>query len=227
MRRRKLQADYLCEFHLERAEHVLAEVVDHIRPISAAPELRLVWSNLRSLCKTCHDKHTLSQMGGVKGAAARPKGLKPSLIPLTIICGPSGSGKTTFVTTHAGPNDLILDLDAIKERIANGADYLGIGGKILVAGLKERNRLLYNLASDSTHERAWFIVGSPKACDRRFWDDRLKPEKIIVLEVDPGECSKRIEATRHGLHRDVSIETAFKWWEQYVRRDGDVVITAG
>lgn len=226
LRLRKLQADPLCEFHKGRGETVLAEVVDHIKPISEAPELRLVWSNLRSLCKVCHDKHTLSQTGSVQGGwAARPKGLSPSRIPLTIVCGPAGSGKTTYVKKHAGQDDLILDLDAIKECIANSAEHLGVGGDLLKAGLRERNRLLYSLAIDSEHKRAWFIVGSPKACDRRFWDEKLKPEKIIVLEVDPGECSRRIERTRRGLHRDGSIEATFKWWEQYVRRAGDVVVT--
>ena len=145
-------------------------MVDHIKPISEAPELRLVWSNLRSMCKDCHDKHTLSQTGGVQGGwAARPKGLRPSRIPLTIVCGPAGSGKTTYVEVHAGPNDLILDLDRIKARIANGAEHLGVGGDLLKAAMRERNRALAGLATDTQHERAWFIVGSPKSCDRRWW----------------------------------------------------------
>ena len=90
--------------------------------------------------------------------------------------------------------------------------------------MRSRNQTLYDLATERQHKRAWFIVGSPKACDRRWWDEKLKPEKIIVLEVDPGECSRRIEATRTGQHRDGSIKAAFQWWEQYVKRDGDVVI---
>lgn len=33
-----------------------ATVVDHIQPIRERPDLRLDPSNLRSLCKTCHDR---------------------------------------------------------------------------------------------------------------------------------------------------------------------------
>ena len=225
LRHRKLQADYLCEFHHERGERVLAEVVDHIRPIATAPELRLVWSNLRSLCKICHDKHTLSDKGGVQGGwAARPKGLKPSNIPLIIVCGPSGSGKSTYVEKHVGPNDLVLDLDRIKARIANGAEHLGVGGHLLKAALRSRNQYLFGLATERRHERAWFIVGAPKATDRRWWNAALEPKRIMVLEVDPSECSRRIETTRSGRHRSQSIKATFQWWEQYVRRDGDVIL---
>ena len=203
----------------------MAEVVDHIKTISEAPELRLVWSNLRSLCKVCHDKHTLSQTGSVQGGwAARPKGLKPSRIPLTIVCGPAGSGKSTYVGKHAGPNDLAIDLDRIKARIANGAEHLGVGGDLLKAALRSRNQTLRSLATERQYERAWLIVGAPKSADRRWWNDKLRPERIVVLEVDPAECSQRIEASRTGRHRDQSIKATFQWWEQYVRRDGDVVI---
>lgn len=220
LRLRKLKTDPLCAFHLERRETVLAQVVDHIKTIAEAPELRLVWGNLRSLCKPCHDKRTLSE----SSPAPRPRGLKPSRIPLTILCGPAGSGKTTWIEKRAGPNDLVIDLAIIKQRLAHGADCYGVAGPLLRRALVERNRLLASLATDSTHDRAWFVVGAPLATDRRWWQDALRPERILVFEVDPGECQRRIEASRCGRHRDMSIRIAFQWWEQYVRRDGDAVV---
>ena len=221
LRIRKLQTDPLCAFHQERGETVLAEVVDHIKPISEAPGLRLDWDNLRSLCKNCHDRRTLSEAS----PAARPRGLRPSRIPLTILCGPAGSGKSTWIEKHAGPNDLVIDLALIKQRMANGAEHFGVGGPLLKRALVERNRMLANLATDTEHDRAWFVVGAPKACDRKFWEDCLKPERLLVFEVDPGECSRRIEASRRGRHRSMSLRITFEWWEQYVRREGDVVMT--
>lgn len=41
----------------------LAEVVDHIIPIEERPDLRLDWSNLRSMSKRCHDAHTARTRG--------------------------------------------------------------------------------------------------------------------------------------------------------------------
>ena len=138
LRIQKLQADPLCEFHKDRGKIVLAEVVDHIKPISEALELRLDWDNLRSLCKECHDKYTLAEAS----PAARPRGLRPSRIPLTILCGPAGSGKSTWIEKHAGPNDLIIDLAWIKANLANGAEHFGIGGPLLKRALVQRNRML-------------------------------------------------------------------------------------
>lgn len=47
-----------CEMCLERGLIVPATVVDHIVSIRERPDLRLVQSNLRSLCKRCHDQRT-------------------------------------------------------------------------------------------------------------------------------------------------------------------------
>ncbi|MGE0153041.1 MAG: HNH endonuclease [Reyranellaceae bacterium] len=41
-----------------------ASVVDHIVPISVAPERRLDPTNFRSMSKACHDRHTAKQVAG-------------------------------------------------------------------------------------------------------------------------------------------------------------------
>jgi 5-methylcytosine-specific restriction protein A len=41
----------------------LATVVDHIEPIAERPDLRLEWSNLRSMSKPHHDRHTARTRG--------------------------------------------------------------------------------------------------------------------------------------------------------------------
>jgi 5-methylcytosine-specific restriction endonuclease McrA len=61
LRKAKLIADPLCWWC--QCEGILtpANTVDHIVPIAQRPELRLVWGNLRSGCKSCHDAHTARQ----------------------------------------------------------------------------------------------------------------------------------------------------------------------
>jgi 5-methylcytosine-specific restriction enzyme A len=44
-----------------------AEVVDHIRTVAEAPELRLSWSNLRAMAKACHDRRTARDQGFARG----------------------------------------------------------------------------------------------------------------------------------------------------------------
>lgn len=54
VRRAKLAAEPLCEECRKQKRIRVATEVHHIRTIEEAPELRLEWSNLMSLCKPCH-----------------------------------------------------------------------------------------------------------------------------------------------------------------------------
>lgn len=58
LRAHKVRIDPLCEQCLREGKTILAQEVDHIRPISEAPELRLVLSNLMSLCRSHHARKT-------------------------------------------------------------------------------------------------------------------------------------------------------------------------
>lgn len=73
LRKAKLAADPLCWWCLSEGILTAANTVDHIVPIAERPALRLVWSNLRSGCKPCHDAHTARQVaGGHRGMHGRP-----------------------------------------------------------------------------------------------------------------------------------------------------------
>lgn len=68
---RRLRAAFLMQHPLcqcddcddGRIKITAAEVVDHIKTIRQAPELRLAWNNLRSMAKRCHDRHTARTVG--------------------------------------------------------------------------------------------------------------------------------------------------------------------
>ena len=67
-----LQGEPLCRFCSEQGIVAAATVVDHIETIVDRPDLRLVDSNLRSLCEPCHNAHTARQVAaGHRSAAAR------------------------------------------------------------------------------------------------------------------------------------------------------------
>lgn len=55
LRRMFLLANPLCRFCWDKGLTVEATAVDHIKSVREAPELRLVWSNLQSLCDHCHN----------------------------------------------------------------------------------------------------------------------------------------------------------------------------
>jgi len=56
-----------CDVHQGKDERALTQVVDHIQSIEDRPDLRLEWSNLRAMSKTCHDRHTSKTQGFAKG----------------------------------------------------------------------------------------------------------------------------------------------------------------
>ena len=80
LRRMFLNANPLCVFHLRKRETVAATVVDHIKSVREAPELRLEWSNLQSLCKPCHDRLRQQEQNAERrqgGPGLRCEGVEP------------------------------------------------------------------------------------------------------------------------------------------------------
>jgi 5-methylcytosine-specific restriction protein A len=67
-----LKQNPLCWFCAQNGRVTAASVVDHIEPISMAPDRRLDHANLRSSCKPCHDRHTATEQGFArKGGGGR------------------------------------------------------------------------------------------------------------------------------------------------------------
>ena len=58
-----LAEEPLCRLCLEPGLIVASREVDHIIAIAKRPDLRLVRSNLRGLCKACHSAITAEQVG--------------------------------------------------------------------------------------------------------------------------------------------------------------------
>ncbi len=57
VRNRKISEYPLCERCLASGRGaVIANVVHHINPVDKYPELRLIYSNLESLCNECHER---------------------------------------------------------------------------------------------------------------------------------------------------------------------------
>jgi 5-methylcytosine-specific restriction enzyme A len=75
LRKLKLATDPWCEIKTHCATlpliQQLASEVDHIQTVRDHPELRLVWSNLRSACKRCHSARTMRDQVHPKEAASR------------------------------------------------------------------------------------------------------------------------------------------------------------
>jgi len=240
-RDRQFSIEPLCAFCLENGKVKSAAVCDHVERHRGDPEK--FWNGpFQSLCKACHDgtKQQI-EVRGFSGAvdadgwpsderhpanrqraaplsyeAAQrrmPSDLQPSAIPLTIVCGPPGSGKSTYINERIGPNDILIDFDAIQQKLS-GRPIHQTTREYLVPTLDERNRMLRALAHDTTHTRAWFIVSAPDPRERATWGKRLGGE-VVTMDTPLDECVRRIkaDASRRG-HVDRMVKAAAEWWSE-------------
>jgi 5-methylcytosine-specific restriction protein A len=223
----------LCVRCLELGRIKLAEVVDHITPLAKEKGPDNPYLPRQGLCRRCHDLKTALDFGlqpkvrfGPDGNPVRedyaglstdaqlrrlPVGLPKSAIPLSIVCGPPGSGKSTYVRECMTDRDVLIDLDAIQQELSGKAEHQTEGKEWVRPSLELRNRRLAALASDTQHERAYFIVACPDARERRHWAEMLGGE-IVLLDTPLTECIERIKADplrQDGIHR--MIAAAVEW----------------
>jgi predicted kinase len=147
-----------------------------------------------------HASHKQSEERRLSAAAeARVNPFLPlPRIPVTIICGPAGAGKSTYARRHATERDIVIDLDVIRTRFG-----VGVG-----EALEIRNDLLKGLATETRHDRAFFIVSAPTRDERDAWASKLNA-KVVLLDTPLSVCLERIggDAKRREIARD--------WWAKH------------
>jgi len=243
-RQRRLAAEPLCRHCAEQGKTTASVTPDHIVPLGKGGTDHD--DNIQCLCEPCHDAKTALDMAGMfsnamgvdadgwptdprhqanggtgklsKEYAERrmPTDLKPSRIPLTILCGPPASGKSSHLREHQGPNDLVIDLDAIMAGLSGRREHQ-TSKEWLTPALDHRNALLRSLHTDTTHDAAWFIISAPDPLERAQWAKMLKA-RVIVLDTPLAECARRIKAdpTRKGQEGRM-LKAAADWWRVNAR----------
>lgn len=182
------------------------------------------------MAKACHDRRTALEQAFTGASAYRhPEWLRPSGIPLTIVCGPPASGKSTYVRSRASNRDLIIDLDQIATELSGDATAAWDRKRWLIPALRVRNQYLGLLSSaQGKWPRAWFIVGAAEPSRRDWWQSKLQPVRTIVLETTVDECWCRIAADQSRTARaDIQKAAVQRWWHTYQRRAGETVVKAG
>lgn len=212
--------------------------VDHIERLRDHPERRLDPAVLRPMCHAHHAQHTArttgfagrhNERGGRRvstHAALHPDWLRPSRVPLRIVCGPPAAGKAAYVAEHASFTELTLDLDEIRATLS-GQPIFQPGYGWLNEAIRRRNAELGKLSSPYVRlGGAWLIVPAPRPETRQWWRDRLQPLSVIVLATPAATCHARIDADpRRHLVRDQHHAAVESWWAEYQPTPGDRVQT--
>ena len=189
-------------------------------------------SNLESLCKECHDAKSVEELKDANGSRRRmqyddkgfpvwddharrwgysiPDNVKPSGIPVVLVCGPPASGKTTWAQARAQANDVVIDLD----------DYcVNVGGAkwdtrkdIIRKAFRLRDGAIHSLHR-LTQGTCYLIVTAPTDAERKTWAKALSQTTIKIIATHEDECIARINA--EPSRKDAAtrqIEAVKHWW---------------
>lgn len=180
-----------------------------------------------------HPANSGKQIEVIGTAKSHPVWFRKSFVPLHIVCGAPGSGKSTYVDAHAGPDDRIICFDRIATlmfgRPGAARAHAVLDGSQVGDVLRARNEAIADLMWESAASKwpaAWLIVSEAKAKRRQWWADRLEPHEVIVMMTPAATCRARV--VRDAADGDVRAknvgQTIDKWWRDYTRREGDVLV---
>lgn len=212
LRKQRLAAEPLCRHCLDRGIVTPATTPDHI--VALAFGGTEDEANIQCLCADCHALKTAMEAKAAGPASNHPEWLRPSAVPLTIVCGPPCAGKTTFVAEAAHPHDVVICLDSILTHLRPGHRHWtgALDRDLLNRAVRVRNELLGSLSRMREGTRAaWFIVSAPTQAERDWWQAKLGGE-VVLLHPGAAECKRR--AVKRGTPRAIEGIDA---WERAAR----------
>lgn len=175
-----------------------------------------------------HWRRGLPQWTPREGGDAHPRGLLPSVAPLTIVAGAPCSGKSSFVGRNAGGSDLVIDLDTIAGGLAQTSPHAWNRDAWLTQALKARNGMLLSLADAAPQwPAAWFLVSAPAPGERLWWARNLRPRQVVVIETAAEICLDRLFADpERQINRSATVVAINEWWRRY-HRGRDETVASG
>jgi hypothetical protein len=200
LRERRLKREPLCRHCREKGIVREAVTPDHILPLAFGGTD--TDDNVQCLCAECHAIKTAIEGAAHGGASFHPPWLKPSAVPVTIVCGPPCAGKTTYVAERRRGADTVIDLDALAVGIDPAyRPWEGMLTKeFLFKVIRVRNALLGGL-SRQVRGNAWFIIAAPPAAERAWWGKKLGGEVVLL---DPGREVCKARALTRGTPKAVA-----------------------
>lgn len=232
LRQRILERDqYLCRVCYAQGRPTAANQVDHIIPkhLDGTDDP----DNLQSICDECHEAKSKAERqernttrkrvrydakgwpvwpednGGVFGYSI-PDNVKPSGIPVVLVCGPPAAGKSTYIAANAEPGDLVIDFDVYRQRVG-GAKW-DTRQDIWRKAFNLRDMDIHSL-SRRTEGRCYLIVTAPKPEERKAWCQALGDVTVELIKTPADVCIERIKADpRRQDAADSQIEAVKNWW---------------
>jgi predicted kinase len=149
---------------------------------------------LRVLCRSCN-----SARGSSMASETRVPGLE-----VVLVAGPPCAGKNRYISEHADPEDLVLDLDALSEAMSLAGTYEFIPAHLPIV-TEARDAALERLLLGG-HQvcRCWVISTAPERKRREHFRRRYGARSVVLWWPEE-TCLLRAMSERPPQ------------WQQYVR----------
>lgn len=219
--------DYLCRQCKRYGKTTPANTVHHIFPYVDYPDYKLRSDNLLSLCNECHNQlhdranDTMTDKGLYWQNKVRDRlGINEThnidTFRVVVVWGSPGSGKTTYVRNHMGNEDMVVDLDYIKQAITMKEKTADIGS-LLGAALNLRS-YIYDLIEQREViecKTVWVVAGLPKRADREHVKRKLRPNDMVFIDKPMEECISNAMGDNDRIDKGKQAHIIGLWFEQY------------
>jgi hypothetical protein len=139
-------------------------------------------------------------------ARARRYQLTPRC-PITVVAGPPAAGKSTYAQHHAGPAEVIVDLDALALALCpyGTHQHHRYPEHIRRAAIAARRGAIDQVAADPACPHLWIIHAHPDPAAVRLYD-RWSAKFVVI---DPG---RGVVMARAKADRPVTVLPAIERW---------------
>ncbi|MFD4258225.1 hypothetical protein ACFWR9_11490 [Streptomyces sp. NPDC058534] len=163
---------------------------------------------LRVLCRACNSTR------GSSMADTRSPGLE-----IVLVAGPPCAGKNRYISEHADPDDLILDLDALSEAMSLAGTYEFIDAHLPIVTEARDAALERLLLGNHQVRRCWIISTAPERKRRAYYRDRYGA-RSVVLWWSEETCLLRAMNERPPQWQ----EYVRRWFDRYEQDPADEVL---
>lgn len=219
--------DYLCRQCKRYGKTTPAKTVHHIYPYGEYPQYRLTDINLLSLCNECHNgmhdrnNDTMTDKGIYWQDKIRKElGIEDHDIiegfRVVVVWGSPASGKTSYVKQHMKQDDMVVDLDNIKQAISLQGKSASMSNLMPVA-LNIRAHIYDLIANREVIEAdtVWVVAGLPKQSDRDYIKAKLRPNEMKHIDSDIEACIAHAMEDRERIDKETQLKIIYKWFEEY------------
>lgn len=219
--------DYLCRQCKRYGKTTPAKTVHHIYPYGEYPQYRLTDINLLSLCNECHNgmhdrnNDTMTDKGIYWQDKIRKElGIEDHDIiegfRVVVVWGSPASGKTSYVKQHMKQDDMVVDLDNIKQAISLQGKSASMSNLMPVA-LNIRAHIYDLIANREVIEAdtVWVMAGLPKQSDRDYIKAKLRPNEMKHIDSDIEACIAHAMEDRERIDKETQLKIIYKWFEEY------------